>query len=148
MEFGEGKVARDTFTHWAMLRVMWLHLSRVGDRAKGREAAVSAIFEGMCATQKNYFHQTFAYFWLQLVDLAIHLPGGVGEHAAAAKFSPRVQGFVNFLLTHSWLADDALVTEFYSKKRMCQTPEAVYEFVLPDLRPLPSILSLGPLAVS
>ena len=62
-------------------------------------------------------------------------------------FEPAVRPFVTFLFTHEWLANEALVTTFYSKKLMCQTPEAMQEFRLPDLRPLPSVLSLGSLSV-
>ena len=90
---------------------------------------------------------TYAYFWLQLVDLAIHLPGGVKTHAAADKFHVHVRDFVNFLFTHDWLANDGLIREFYSKKLICETPDALTAFMLPDLRPLPSILSLGALSV-
>ena len=59
-----------------------------------------------------------------------------------------MRAFVNFLLTHSWLADDGLVTAFYSRQLMCRTPAAQTEFMLPDLRPLPSVLSLGALSLS
>ena len=57
-------------------------------------------------------------------------------HARRLTFGERrswqVRPFVNFLLTHPWLANDGLITSFYSKQLICRTPNAQTEFVLPD----------------
>lgn len=149
--FASGNLPRSSFSHWLMLRTMWLLLAAVEDRTKGRKAAVDAIFAGMQKMDGRVFHQTYAYFWLQLVDLAIHLPAAREESAqkrAAEIGAPPVRPFLTFLFTFEWLANEALVTSFYSKQLICQTPAAMQEFMLPDLRPLPSVLSLGALSVS
>ena len=155
--FAAGELPRHMFTHWAMLRVMWLLLAAVEDRSRGRKAAVDAVFAGLRTLDGRNFHLTNAYFWVQLVDLALHLPAHVRANVRgpaadtlkkhADSFEPSVRPFVDFLSAHEWLANDGLVTAFYSRKLMCQTPEAMDEFRLPDLRPLPSVLSLGPLSI-
>ena len=150
--FASGNLPRSSFSHWVMLRTMWLLLAAVEDRTKGRKVAVDAVFAGMQKMDGQVFHQTYVYFWLQLVDLAIHLPTTAEESAARQQRAAEVgavpvRPFLAFLFTFEWLANEALVTSFYSKKLMCQTPAAMQEFMLPDLRPLPSVLSLGALSV-
>jgi hypothetical protein len=99
------------------------------------------------------------------VDLALHLPTKEREYAAVGSFHTNVQvgcsamrraatcwhvaqrcnvllqEFVQFLFDHTWIADSGLIVEYYSQKLICNTPEAQAQFILPDKKPLPSVLS-------
>ena len=77
------------------------------------------------------------------MDLALHLPTKQREYSAVGAFHPNVRSFVRFLFDHTWLADASLIVEYYSQKLICNTPEAQTQFVPPDKKPLPSVLSFN-----
>eukprot|EP00743_Colponemidia_sp_Colp-15_P002732 GILK01002959.1.p1 GENE.GILK01002959.1~~GILK01002959.1.p1 ORF type:complete len:391 (-),score=59.54 GILK01002959.1:179-1351(-) len=139
-----------TLPHAAKIRMMWLYLSRISDRTQGRKQAVSAILDGL---QRHYhsrgqvFHLTHSYFWLQLVDLAIHNPAQLSnESAEDAHGNPEADGlsdFRHFVEGNSFVLNEDLVMDYYSIKLIFHQPASATEFVLPDLKPLPSVLSFN-----
>ena len=74
---------------------------------------------------------TRVYFWIQLVDFNTRLVE-----------SRRGSGAVTFralLEEHCFLQEPRLIYSYYSSERLHVT-EACMEMVLPDLKPLPSVL--------
>eukprot|EP00741_Cyanophora_paradoxa_P008944 tig00000142_g8657.t1 len=162
-DFEQGRLTYDTLGHGTMIRVMWMLLSESAaeraEKGQGRRRAVDAILGGVEAAHRRsglVFHLTLTYFWLQLVDLAVHspphAPGKEEEDAAraeqlqleaACEAEPHMAAFRRFLVANRFLADDGLPVSFYSHELIFRDPRSPAEFVLPDLRPLPSILSFS-----
>jgi small GTP-binding protein len=140
----------DTWDHRTHLRIAWLLLSRYG-RQEGMKkifAAIKAFIEnsprttgvaaGTAASPNNNnnkdnkrgttFHETMTYFWIHMV-----------HYAMVATKLPE-QSFKVFLLMNPQLSNGGMFLHYYSKKRMLMDPVARTEVVLPDIRPLPSII--------
>ncbi len=77
------------------------------------------------------FHETMTYFWVHMVHFAI-----------VATKNP-TGDFRTFLLLNPQLCNGGMFLHYYSKKLMLHTPEARVKVLLPDKRPLPSLIS-GP----
>jgi len=75
------------------------------------------------------FHETMTYFWVHMV-----------HYAREATKNPSGD-FKGFLLLNPQLSNGGLFLHYYSKKLMLLSPESRTSVVLPDLRPLPSLLS-------
>mmetsp|Transcript_29183 Transcript_29183/g.47120 ORF Transcript_29183/g.47120 Transcript_29183/m.47120 type:complete len:334 (+) Transcript_29183:376-1377(+) len=141
----------DHFNHAAKIRMMWLYLSKVKDRSQGRRTAVDLILNGLSNYYKSknlVYHMTLSYFWLQLVDLAINAPYynpplTTRLESVVDKSVPTVEAFETFVLSNLFLLNEDLVTDFYSINAIFHKPESLAEFVLPDKKPLPSILSFS-----
>uniref|UniRef100_A0A7R9VZ73 Uncharacterized protein n=1 Tax=Chlamydomonas euryale TaxID=1486919 RepID=A0A7R9VZ73_9CHLO len=126
----------EVWDHRTHLRIAWVLLSR-----HGRRAAMPLIFDGIknfiekspkarrASGRGSTFHETMTYFWVHLVDYAMHATRNDAGN------------FRTFLLLNPQLADGGLFLRYYSKARMLHDPEARTQVVLPDVKPLPSILS-------
>ena len=68
--FAEGSIANSEFTHWVMLRCIWLILREVHDRSTGRQPAVTTIMAAQERAATRVFHVTQTYFWIQLARSA------------------------------------------------------------------------------
>jgi dTDP-4-amino-4,6-dideoxygalactose transaminase len=130
------------------LRYLLLKLRRLEDRSKGRKAAVDAIFRSLAQVNGPDVpvHVTHTYFWIQLVDLALHLPEASLERQRVAiqigeAEARHVRELKQFLAQQPFLLNGGLVSQYYSMRAVF-SPKAASEFVLPDLKALPSILSL------
>jgi hypothetical protein len=99
-------------------------------------------------TTGKTFHVTMTYFWIQMVHFGIRSMPLLGddvtgtdskvvEHTEEKGASP---DFHRFLLLNPYLADGNLWTDYYSKG-VIMTPEAKAAMVLPDLKPLPNLVS-------
>lgn len=101
-----------------------------------RLQAVDAVFESV---EKVYtvFSVTINYFWIQLMDLAMHMGPPQAEADSDA------DRFDEFLTRSPWLLDSNLVVEYYTKETLFHTPKSMTEFVLPDVKPLPSIIKFN-----
>jgi ADP-ribosylation factor 1/2 len=120
--------------HYTHLRIAWLLLER-----HGRREGMKCIFDGIRAfidnsprTQRSRgttFHETMTYFWVHMV-----------HYAREATANP-VGDFKTFLLLNPQLCNGGMFLHYYTKKLMLMTPDARTQVVLPDLRPLPSLLS-------
>lgn len=90
------------------------------------------------------FHMTVAYFWIQVVDFALSAPAAtfVGETTVLSRDQATKTSndeFREFYKTRSFLNDEYLFMQYYSRKLIFHTPASMLEFALPDRKPLPSI---------
>lgn len=121
-----------TSTNWSHkthLRMAWLYLTR-----NDRRVAVNKIFDGIKnfiqtspIARKTTFHFTMTYFWIQMVDLAIAQ-------------SPKGVNFETFLSLNPHLMNGGLFLEYYKKETLLNNPIARQEMVLPDIKPLPTLV--------
>jgi hypothetical protein len=107
----------------------------------GRRDGVKSSLDGYKEFQahrkekKYIFHMTVTYFWVQIVDYCLHL-----EDLEKPSDGPRLS-FQEFLEKFPFVLDDELFIQYYSPKLIFHTPQSMEGFVLPDIKPLPSILS-------
>lgn len=121
-----------TLTNWSHkthLRMAWLYLTR-----DGRRTGVKKIFDGIKnfidkspVARKTTFHFTMTYFWIQMIDLAIAQ-------------SPSNISFEEFLQINPHLLNGGLFLTYYKKETMLNNPIARQEMVLPDIKPLPTLV--------
>lgn len=121
-----------TLTNWSHkthLRMAWLYLTR-----NDRRVAVNKIFDGIKnfiessqIARKTTFHFTMTYFWIQMIDLAIAQ-------------SPKDINFEAFLSLNPHLMNGGLFLEYYRKETLLNNPIARQEMVLPDIKPLPTMV--------
>lgn len=119
----------NNWSHKTHLRMAWLYLTR-----EGRRIGVNKIFDGIknfiensSTARKTTFHFTMTYFWIQMIDLAIVQ-------------SPKQISFEEFLNFNSHLLNGGLFLEYYKKETMLNNPIARKEMVLPDIKPLPTLI--------
>jgi small GTP-binding protein len=118
-----------SWSHKTHLRMAWLYLTR-----DGRRVGVNKIFDGIKnfiqnspVARKTTFHFTMTYFWIQMIDLAIAQ-------------SPKDIPFEEFLRLNPQLMNGGLFLEYYKKETMLNNPTARQEMVLPDIKPLPTLI--------
>jgi small GTP-binding protein len=152
--------SRRAFT---MVRLRLMHAQLV---ALGRRKAVKWLHSELAKLPAEtgrgnvVYHCTIVYFWLQMVDyfLAVDKMQLRGDHsddteeetdtessvASTTTAVPSKSDFVAFVKAHRELLDDSeLVAQYYSAGRILQDPKSFTEFVLPDLRPFPSLVALS-----
>jgi hypothetical protein len=131
-------ITLDVWDHYTHLRIAWLYLTR----SPQRRVAIEQIFSGIKkfielsprtkrsdTSRGTTFHETMTYFWCHMVHYAI-----------MATKNPS-NTFKTFLFMNPQLANGGMFLHYYSKKRMLLDPEARATVLLPDLHPLPSLLS-------
>ncbi|KAG2495518.1 hypothetical protein HYH03_006461 [Edaphochlamys debaryana] len=133
------KAAR--WDHFAHLRLAWLYLVRYG-RRDGKQRLFDVIERyikegppGKAASggSGRTFHATMTFFWFHMVHFAL---------ASTERQSPMVRSsFRALLLASPHLADGGLFLQHYSRQRMLLDPAARAAVVLPDLKPLPCLLT-------
>uniref|UniRef100_A0A0G4HB99 Uncharacterized protein n=1 Tax=Chromera velia CCMP2878 TaxID=1169474 RepID=A0A0G4HB99_9ALVE len=83
------------------------------------------------ADRQTTFHQTMTYFWAHMIHYALE-----------AARDPRAKtDFKFFLAFNPQLCNSGMFLHFYAKERMLNDPKARTEVVLPDRKPLPSLIS-------
>jgi len=120
-----------TWDHRAHLRIAWAILTLEG-RQKGMKHIFSGIknfIEKSAISRKTTFHETMTYFWAHMVHYAIN-----------STKNP-TNDFKGFLALNPQLANSGLFLDYYNKDTMLNNPEARKQVVLPDKKPLPSIIS-------
>jgi len=123
----------EIWNHLALLRMIWLYLTKFG-----RRDALAKIFDGYKVfnenrkTQVGVYHMTVIYFWIQIVDYCLLCDKHVKEIAP---------DFTEFLNKHVFLKNNELFLQYYSVNLIFHNLESMNEFVLPDIKPLPSIVS-------
>jgi signal recognition particle receptor subunit beta len=119
--------------HRTRIRIAWLHLQQHG-RRRGMSATFAAIKKFLNdapvdITHNMQFHETLTYFWFHIV------------HFAAAS-SPAVDdSFSRFLLRNPQLLNEKMHLEYYTEKLIMDTPSTRQTVALPDIQPLPSIVT-------
>ncbi|TFK61052.1 hypothetical protein BDN72DRAFT_904447 [Pluteus cervinus] len=148
--------------HYTHIRIAFLVLFK-----HGRQAGKNIIFDGLATyiaqstqTRGRTFHFTMTYFWIQIVHFGMssmtHLvapssyptPGGtsnaVPSQGQAGQAVPPLPDsandeFAKFILINPHVVDGNLWAEYFSKEVM-MSPTAKEEMVLPDKKPLPSLV--------
>lgn len=87
------------------------------------------------AKRKTTFHETMTYFWVHMV------------HYALVSTTLPEDSFHAFLFMNPQLADSGLFLHYYRKERLLLDPKARVEVVLPDIKPLPSLIAKSSSAV-
>jgi len=130
------------WTHCAHLRVAYCYVTRFG--LAGAIPKVTAGIraynrsQGIVDTPTSGYHETMTIAWLHLVAAMLAEYGPTG---AVSADSPPLLGLDappshEFLEAQPQLREKKLLRLFYSRARFC-SPEAKYDFVPPDLAPLP-----------
>ncbi|GFR46884.1 hypothetical protein Agub_g8525 [Astrephomene gubernaculifera] len=133
------KFSLDSWDHRTHLRIAWLYLTRLGRREGLRRihASIRAFIQHSPLTRRrtgsgSTYHETMTYFWSHMVHFAI-----------ASQKTPEgaTPDFRLFLLLNPQLSNGGLFLHYYTKKLMLLTPESRTTVMLPDKRPLPSIIT-------
>jgi hypothetical protein len=124
-----------SWNHRSLLRLCWLYLT-----IEGRRNGIKKIFSGIqhflntapaeITRAGPQFHETTLYFWVHLVHYNIEVsrnPSG---------------DFKGFLFMGPPLCNDTLINDYYSKKLLA-SDTARTSVVLPDRKPLPSMVPKG-----
>lgn len=141
-----------SWDHRTHLRIAYLLLSRHGRREGMVEIfrRIKAFIENSPRTHRSKgttFHETMTYFWAHMVHycMAQSRPGLFTadapppiESKPAADAS--LTDFKLFLLKNPVLVNGGLFLHYYSKQRMLLDADSRTAVLLPDKRPLPSLL--------
>lgn len=128
------KCELETWDHRAHLRIGWLYLIREG-RQEGLKkifASIRHFIENSTLTHRSKgttFHETLTYFWVHMIHYAI-----------VATKNP-TNDFKGFLVLNPQLSNGGYFLDFYKKETMMNNPAARTQVVLPDIKPLPSIIA-------
>lgn len=120
----------EEWDHYTHLRIAWLYITRLG-----RKEGMKKIFFGI----KNYidksgrtrktFNETLTYFFCHMV------------HYAIATTNTPEKNFKVFLLMNPRLSSFEMLFEYYTKDLIFRSAKARAEVVLPNVKPLPSLIS-------
>jgi hypothetical protein len=145
-----------TWKHLTFIRMVWLYLTTTG-----RREGVAKIMEG---TKKFYtlrkhansvFHMTLVYFWLQvglidilfrsksqqIVDYCLKLSASSSKAEEENKNEAKdTNAFQNFVKAYPFLLNDELFLQYYKVSTIFHHPPSMEQFVLPDIKQLPSIV--------
>eukprot|EP01125_Pyxidicula_operculata_P002224 TRINITY_DN12133_c0_g1_i1.p1 TRINITY_DN12133_c0_g1~~TRINITY_DN12133_c0_g1_i1.p1 ORF type:complete len:545 (+),score=103.73 TRINITY_DN12133_c0_g1_i1:2-1636(+) len=123
----------DSWDHYTHLRIAWLYLKRYG-----RREGMKRIFKGIrdfikysVRARKTTFHETMTYFWVHMV------------HYAMVSTQNPTKTFKGFLIMNPIFANGGMFLEYYRKDTMLFTMKSRQEVVLPDKKPLPSLLNIN-----
>lgn len=128
--------------HYTHLRIAWLYLTRYGRRDGMQKifSSIKSFIERSPRTRRGdtsrgtTFHETMTYFWTHMVHFAI-------VSSSSSKALPFEKPFKQFLVLNPQLSNGGLFLHYYSKKRMLLDAEARSSVLLPDIRPLPSLIT-------
>lgn len=122
--------------HKTHIRMAWAYLTKYG-RKEGSGKILKGIenfITNSKISRKTTFHLTMSLFWIQMVDISIIS-------------SPKDLPFEDFLLKNPQLMDGGLFLQYYKKETLLNNPIARKEFVLPDVKPLPSFVPITSLSI-
>lgn len=101
---------------------------------------VNRVFDAMKSFQKEGFHMTLTYFWIQMVWHAMASSGITPTHQVQAEAADAV-AFNDFVAKSGHLKNEKLPLQYYSEKLLYQSGKADKEMVLPDKKSLPTLAS-------
>eukprot|EP00386_Alphamonas_edax_P014416 GDKI01044312.1.p1 GENE.GDKI01044312.1~~GDKI01044312.1.p1 ORF type:complete len:594 (-),score=179.54 GDKI01044312.1:173-1852(-) len=127
----------NTWDHRAHLRIAWILLTK-----HGRKAGMPLVFEKIKrfienspltqrTEKRTTYHETMTYFWVHMVHYALEAASDKRTHT----------DFKTFLVLNPQLCNSGMFLHYYSKQAMLMDPTSRRQVVLPDKRPLPSIIS-------
>jgi hypothetical protein len=116
------RIPNEMFHHREHIRLAWIY-----SRQYPQEQALARMVQGIQAFAKHHgaaskYHHTITVAWMRLV-----------RHAACPASAPDFNAFAS---AHPRLFNPRLLEYYYSKARL-QSDEARYNWIEPDLRPLP-----------
>jgi hypothetical protein len=116
-------IPNEMFHHREHIRLAWIY-----SRHSPQEQALARMVQGIQAFAKHHdasskYHHTITVAWMRLV-----------RHAA--RLAPSAPDFNTFASAHPRLFNPRLLDYYYSKARL-QSEAARYDWLDPDLRPLP-----------
>ena len=123
-------------THYDLLRMLYESIHR-----NGRKDALKMLFQGMntsatsasaSTTSIAWLPVTSTYFWLHMVDYF--------RQVVVLRLGKHQLSFRALCLECPFLSHSFLIYDYYTKEKM---KGGVKEMVLPDLKPLPSMLPRG-----
>jgi len=120
--FAAGELS--TCGHKERIWISWLLI-----REHGRKEAMRLLFHGFRTILGASFHETTLYFWVHMVHYAIEASGSSASD------------FKRFLVLNPVLVNSNLLLEYYTQEAVWRDPVAQNQVVMPDKRPLPSLLS-------
>ncbi|KAF7303692.1 ADP-ribosylation factor [Mycena indigotica] len=122
-----------SWDHYTHIRLAFVLLEKHG-RQKGKDLLFSGIQDYITRAPRSQtngrtFHVTMTYLWIQLVHFGMQ----------STPPSDKPGAFLRFLLVNPYVVDGGLWRDYYSKDIM-MSPQAKEGMVLPDLKPLPSLV--------
>ncbi|KDQ64737.1 hypothetical protein JAAARDRAFT_236805 [Jaapia argillacea MUCL 33604] len=152
--------------HYTHIRLAYVILTTYG-RQKGKNMIFDGLQHYIANSKQatgRAFHFTMTYFWIQIVHFGIRSSVVTSSEAPSphndssttltsvsdastlvdtpgvvTASTPSTDDFFRFLLINPYVVDGNLWTDYYSKDVM-MSPKAKEEMVLPDKKPLPSLL--------
>jgi hypothetical protein len=117
------RIVNEMFHHREHIRIAWIY-----SRHFPQEQALSRMVQGIQAFARHHgaaarYHHTVTVAWMHLVWLAANL-------------APPAPDFNAFAAAHPHLFNPRLLEYYYSKIRL-RSDAARYDWLDPDLRPLP-----------
>ncbi|KAF9443505.1 P-loop containing nucleoside triphosphate hydrolase protein [Macrolepiota fuliginosa MF-IS2] len=125
-----------SWDHFSKIRtifhVLQKHGRREGDRILLRGFERNPPSEGSSGKEGPGF--TMTYFWVQIVHFGI-----LNAATNTIKLGSKTGDFIRFLAANPYIVNDALWVDYYSEALM-MSQKASEGMVLPDKKPLPSII--------
>lgn len=117
------RITNEMFRHREHIRLAWIYSCRFPE-----EQALALMVQGIQAFAKHHgakskYHHTITVAWMRLVRHAV-------------REGPQAPDFDTFAADHPHLFHPRLLGYYYSKARL-QSDAARYDWLDPDLRPLP-----------
>lgn len=117
------KIPNEMFHHREHIRLAWIY-----SREYPQEQALARMVQGIQAFAKHHgaaakYHHTITLAWMRLVRHAV-------------REAPQAADFNTFAAAHAHLFHPRLLEYYYSKARL-QSDAARYDWLDPDIRPLP-----------
>jgi hypothetical protein len=143
----------DSWDHYTHLRIAYIYLSRYE-----RRDAMKHIFDGIKKFIENSprtiksrldkdgksrgttFHETMTYFWIHMIHYAM-VATKLPDLPSALSTAGKMNRWKTFLLMNPQLSNGGLFLFYYRKETILLSEESRKQVVLPDLQPLPSLIS-------
>jgi hypothetical protein len=122
-EFERCRLPSDQFRHADHIRLAWIYVrSYEYDAAEARMRQSIQRFALHLGAEHKY-HETITILWMRLANIA-------------ARLTPRIDTFPDFVRTHAWLLNKEIIFEFYSPE-LLKSDDARRAWVEPDLNTIP-----------
>jgi hypothetical protein len=124
----------ERFKHADHIRLAWIYIRRFGAQAAECRILTSIRRFAVSLGHEEKFHATVTTAWLRLVYVAYCT-------------MPTTDDFDKFICSHMWLLEKSALSSFYSPS-LLSSDRARREWVEPDLRNLPTVMSASDIAPS
>ncbi|KAJ3485155.1 hypothetical protein NLJ89_g11923 [Agrocybe chaxingu] len=129
-----------SWDHYTHIRIAYVVLTKYG-RKEGKDIIFKGLEEyikNSTQTRGRTFHVSMTYFWIQIVHFGIsNIPPSTTSSSGALPNSD--DDFAHFLLINPHVVDGNFWADYYTKE-VLMSPKAKEEMMLPDKKPLPSLV--------